>query len=101
MDEIQRVLILMDIEDFFKHITGHDHNEQKKVKVADITEEEKRRFAELLARGLAMDKGYKRAKSKLMSDRNRLWADMCDKYNLHGRSLSQDDDSIFEYVCDE
>lgn len=65
--------------------------------VATITPEEEARFAELDSRLEAVKADIERVKSKLLADRNRLWADLMDKYNLHGANLKQEGRHLYKY----
>lgn len=64
--------------------------------VAKLTIAEIVRFEELIARQRAADADYERTKSKIRADRDRLWADLMDRYKLHGKNLSWDGDHLYE-----
>lgn len=58
--------------------------------LAVLTEEEAKRYSDIMARKEALEKGTKRACAKLDFDKKRWWMDMEQKYNLIGVSLHFD-----------
>lgn len=75
--------------------------------LTEMTAEEEARFSMLESQAAALSKEmdakikelkneYERATSKIASDRNRLWADLMDKYQLHGKDLHKDGNKLYE-----
>lgn len=88
----------MDFKYIIKNLMGHEH---KRLRVAaKLTPEEVVRFTTLTARAAAMDKEIRRMNGKLDAERDRLWADLQDKYNLHGTNLSFDEKEGTLYELD-
>jgi len=71
--------------------------------VAKLTAEEIVRFVELNARTEAMKRDLMRVESKILADRNRLWADLSDKYGFHGRDVfyENSDGTLYEAVTEK
>lgn len=72
---------------------GKTHKAIRRVK---MDEEDIKRYKSLCSRSDALNNGYRRAMSKMESDANRNWADLKDKYGLHGISSLHINDETFE-----
>lgn len=73
-------------EDFLRKVFNM-HPKKEKV-LAKLTPEEVARFMELNARRKAFVFGSERVASKLNAENARLWADLSDKYNFHGKDVT-------------
>lgn len=91
---------MLNSDEMFKEILGIVHGGKNKKMLLKLTPEENSRFIELEARFDAMITEKQRVISKLRCDSNRLWADLKDKYKIHGKNLEYDEKemALFETI---
>ncbi len=91
------------VHESLNRMFGMGDSKRERRVLAKLTSEEISRFHELLSRDKALNEGMKRARGKITSDRNRLWADIQDKHSLHGKDLNYNEETgeIFEFVGKE
>lgn len=79
-----------------------DQEEKNMKMLFKLTPEEIARFAQLNAKGRAMDIDLRRMKSKIQAERDRLWADLMDRNDAHGKNLhyKEDEGAIYETIRD-
>ena len=73
-----------------------EHDIEKDKMLAKLTPAEEVRFVELFSRADALLKAQKKAEAKTVSDRDRLWCDLMDKYDFHGKNVYHHDGSLYE-----
>ncbi len=90
----------MDIGDLMKLFASSVKDSREKKFLFKLTPEEQARFVELHARRVALKKDLTRITCKIQNDANRLWADLEDKYEAHGKSLdfNSEEGSIYEVI---
>lgn len=76
-------------DDFFKHLFS-SHSTPSEKPLVKVSSEEVVRFEEIRSRIAAYAADRLRVESKIQSDLDRLWADIKDKYNLHGKEMTYD-----------
>ncbi len=90
----------MDVEDLFNQLKRamESNNEPEGQLVAKLEDKEGLRFFEVNAKKRAFHTDARRVLAKLQAEEKRIWFDIQDKYNLHGKNLyfKVDDGSIYE-----
>lgn len=76
--------------DFVNKMMGMQRAECKTRLVSKLSPELIARNEELNAQSKAIEKTINRLGSKLKANRNRFWADVCDKYDVHGLKVTLD-----------
>lgn len=83
-----------------RRLLGIGPTKTEKRFVAKMTDEEQARFIDLTDRYAKMEEEFNAARGKIMADRNCFWAEINEKYKLHGKNVHwrRGDQSLYEEV---
>lgn len=88
----------MDLEDLLNQMLRHSIGKKEGKFITKLDKKEQLRFFEVFSRKKAFANDCKRVISKFEAEHKRIWFDIEDKYNLHGKALfyNSEEGNIYE-----